>query len=114
MQEKKYAEYDKTKVYQSQIEELVRQIRCICNRNQIPYFFSFGVALDEDGLYHVPGGIITSVLLPETLRIPTNDPKFARMVNVVNGFRTVMDNHVSMSIDDPMFPKDITKDTAEN
>lgn len=103
MKNKVNSEFNKTKVYKDQIEEYVRKIRCICNQNHIPYFMSFGVALGEDGQYHVPGGLISSVLLPETLHIPSNDPKFARMVNVVNGFRTVVDKDVAMNIDDPMF-----------
>lgn len=103
MKSKVYPEYDNTKVYKDQIEEYVRKIRCICNQNHIPYFMSFGVSLGDDAQYHVPGGLISSVLLPETLHVPAKDPKFARMVNVVNGFRTVMDKDMTMNIDDPMF-----------
>lgn len=110
MDSQKQENHEKAKVYHSQIEPLVQEIRCLCNRSKIPYFFSFGVKLDEDGMYPVPGGLISSVLLPEIIGVPAEDPKFARMVNVVNGFATIADDREPLDIDDLPAPAKMNAD----
>ena len=95
-----YSEYDKSEFYEQEIAPLVHEIRCLCNEKKIPYFFSFGVKPNENGKYDIPGGMISSVLLPETLGVPTKDPKFARMINVLNGFQTVIENHSDVDVDE--------------
>lgn len=102
--------HEKAKVYNSQIKDLVLQIRRICNQAQIPYFFAFGVKMDENGNYPVPGGMICSALLPEIIGIQSNDPKFARMVNVINGFATTAEDRMIMDVDDLPSPAKLNAD----
>lgn len=95
---------DNTTVYKQQIEPLVREIRCLCNENKIPYFAAFGVKMADDGSFRGEGGFINSALLPEVMEIPSNDPRFVRMINVMNGFHTVLRGSDHVNVDDDMCP----------
>lgn len=98
---------DKIEVYSKEIAPKVQEIRRLCNENKIPYFATFGVALDDNGMYD-RDGMVSSALLPETLGISTNDHKFARFINVLNGFQTVLRVADTVSVDsdpcDDLFP----------
>lgn len=92
-------ERDKTDVYNKEIAPLVQKIRCACNENKIPYFVTFGVKMNEAGTYEGEGGLVNSALLPETLGIPTNDHRFVRMINVLHGFKTVLQSTDDINLD---------------
>lgn len=91
---------DNTSIYKQQIAPLVQEIRCLCNENKIPYFMTFGVKIKEDGTFEGSGGLANSALLPEILNIPANDPRFARFINVLHGFQTVLRQQETMDVDD--------------
>lgn len=90
---------DNTEVYKKEIADKVQEIRCLCNENKIPYFMSFGVKMNENGMYDGEGGLVSSALLPEILGIQSNDHRFARMINVLHGFQTVLRNQDTMDAD---------------
>lgn len=98
---------DCTDAYNADIADLVQQIRCRCNENKIPYFMSFGVKMNERGTYDGDGGLVSSALLPEIIGIPSNDPRFARMINVLHGFQTVLRDDDAFDVDnDPCLVDD--------
>lgn len=80
--------FDKTAYYNAQIAPLVAKIRRLCNEQDIPFFYAFGVHTDDKGKFVKNRGIIAAVLLPQYLNIDCDDDRFAEFVNIMNGMHT--------------------------
>ena len=76
--------FDKTGEYESEIIDLITQLRIACNRNKIPMFISVCIKNNEHGsLYkkEMVGAASSGINL--------KDDKLVGFVNVLNGFNTV-------------------------
>ena len=90
--------YNKKQIYEKNIAPLVKQVIRQCNDQKIPVFMAFGLAEDENGKFDIAAEsntkeksqMKTEAIIPELLEIRHNDPRFARFINVVNGFYTTI------------------------
>lgn len=76
--------FDKTKVYEEQISELVERLRIVCNREQMPMFLTVCVANDKNETSYKNEMVGT-----KSSGLMLTDDKIIRHVNVLNGFHTV-------------------------
>lgn len=76
--------FDKTEEYESEIIDLVTQLRIACNRNKIPMFVSICIKNDENGTKYK-----NEMVGAASSGIKLNDDKLIKYVNVLNGFETV-------------------------
>ena len=51
--------YDKTKVYNKYLKDLVEEIRYICDMNHIPFFTTFAVGNNEKGTKYISEAVST-------------------------------------------------------
>lgn len=79
-----YTNFDKTEFYEQEIKEKLIEIKRICNRNQIPFYFSACIKnTEEDGSVY-----INEMINAKTNNIVLRDDKFPDYLNVFNGFKT--------------------------
>lgn len=92
--------YDKSDIFEMEIEPLLSKIQQICNENKIPYFAAFGVAMNSKGKFVKGTGIRCNSLIPEVLSIPNEDSFFAEFVNILNGAHTTYAQSQFFDVDD--------------
>ena len=76
--------FDKTEEYESEIIDLITQLRISCNRNKIPMFVSICIKNDEHGSLYK-----NEMVGAASSGINLKDDKLVGFVNVINGFDTV-------------------------
>lgn len=81
---KNISRFDKTHEYESEVIDLVTQLRIVCNRNKIPMFVSVCIKNDENGTKYK-----SEMVGAASSGITLTDDKLIGFVNVLNGFDTV-------------------------
>ena len=76
--------YNKKDYCKQEIEPLVAQLKTLCAKERIPFFFTACVADEEDNSEYYQ-----ELLSPGAIGIDIKDSKFERLMNVMRGFRTV-------------------------
>ena len=102
--------------YLEDFKPLVQELIKRCNEHKIPCFMAFGIKQNEDMSIDMvtEGNVDTGVpvmsahcLLPELMKMQTNDERFVDFVNVVNGFKTYLKPVEVIDHDEIDFPADM-------
>ena len=80
----KYTEFNKTDIYENEIEKKIYELLRLCNKEQLPVFVSVAVKNDEEGTLYK-----NEMFASATNNIFLKDDFFPNFVNVTNGFRTI-------------------------
>lgn len=77
-------QYNKTSVYRSDIEPLVKKLASLCYENGLPCFISVALSNTSDGKTAYASDLVS----PDKVQVSLNDDQISRHVNILNGFHT--------------------------
>lgn len=76
--------YDKSSVYASDIEPLVKKLTALCYEKGLPCFVSVALSNNDEGWTDYASDLVSS----DKVNVELNDDHISRHVNVLNGFHT--------------------------